>query len=159
MVCPIWTFGKKISNVVLNIFELLFETPDFSVTPLPQFTCGWCSLPSKLWEQHLSFFHRLFWVSKEFTWERAHLESLFASNGPLAYNCPHSWDHVLMTWCTHSIRKPLGSWLQQLGKIRPPLLCGEGPWPWKCWEPSKHIQRPSNGKFRNHLCVGSGCQV
>jgi len=44
------------------------------------------------------FFHRLFWVWKEFT-----------HAGPLAYNRPFSWDHVLTTWCTHSIRKPLGS--------------------------------------------------
>jgi hypothetical protein len=24
-----------------------------------------------------------------------------------------------------------------------PLHFGEGPWPWQCWEPSKHIQRLS----------------
>ncbi len=26
--------------------------------------------------------------------------------------------------------------------LRPRLHYGEGPWSWKCWEPSKHIQRP-----------------
>jgi hypothetical protein len=71
-------------------------------------TCGWCSTLSKLWEQHLSF------IGFSGYWKSLHM-----GEGPIAYNHTFSWDHVLMTWCTHHIRKPLGSWLRQLGKLSP----------------------------------------
>jgi hypothetical protein len=83
------------SNVVLNISELLFETPDFwgDTTTLPVADVQLFQIMGTT-----PFFHRLFWVSKDFT-----------HGGPFAYNRHFSWDHLLTTWCTHSIRKPLGS--------------------------------------------------
>jgi hypothetical protein len=84
-------------NVVLNISELLFETPDLGgdTTTLP--VADIQLFPN--YGNNTFFFIGFSGYSK----------SLHMGEGPLAYNRPLSWDDVPTTWCTHCIRKPLGS--------------------------------------------------